>query len=842
MDDRPSGASDIDTIKTRTPHRYMIRAALAFAGGACLGRFLDLGPAPLLITGGLLAIVATATCLLRSSRGLTVTVMLLLATVGALNYALRAARPAPSEVGQILQLSPDESCLALVTGSVIEVRPRSAGSSPGDRLTLEVECLGIGKRRRAASGRVRATLWGQSDAKSPRPGQRIRLPLLLRLPGTRRCPGAFDFRDYAAARGVWTTGSGRAGLFEKLPSNWSPRAALARAREHLAGVVRREMPEREGPLLNTILLGWRGEMDAEQQLAFTRTGAGHLLAVSGIHVMLLVGAVWWALRACGVRPRPAAVVLICFALVYAQLAGARTPVLRAAIMACILLGGIALGREADSPNSLAAAALLILAIWPRELFSVGFQMSFGAVFFIMSAVPALERGWNAWRTVPEHLLVQPRELLRSRAGRWLRLSVFSSVAAAAGTMPLVVHTFGVISPWAPLVNLLAIPVAGAALASGLVLLVVGCVLPPLAPVPAAAAWGSLQLLEFIVGLAGRLPGAALTGDQPPGWILVFFYALAVVLLWPRLFPRRPRLRALAAAAAIFLAIPVSASSLLAAPPAGNLRVTLPCFGRGRAALLEAPCGSKCLVWAGGGGREVVDLLRAERLGRADMTVLTATHQDVVSGARYIKSVDRCGQLIAPGSEITGQPLAELKADARISHQWRTELGEVKLRALGAGPYQRRDGRLAPRPLMLLANCEDRNVLFADLSNSLTVRAAAEEFERSGLKADLVVVGFTWRASRYSRRLFKASGARLALVKLSPFESSEHAGQHLVQLLKSCGIRPISTHEMGTLRASLTPEGIGLERFDNNRWSRLGVLTPQRRPKTTAAATRAESSR
>jgi len=820
----------------------MIRAAAVFAAGTCAGRFLELTPGPLLVCGALAALLATLALVLRAHRGLALAAAILVALTGALNYAARAARPAPTEAGRLLGLSPGGSCLALVTGRVIAVRPRSAGDPPADRLTLRVEALGEDENLRPASGHLRATLWGSSEGEPVRPGERIRVPLLVRLPGTRRSPGAFDYREYAAAQGIWTTGSGRAGLLERLPSSWCPQAALARTRERLAALVRREMPERQGPLLNTILLGWRGEMDPEQQLAFTRTGAGHLLAVSGIHVMLLVGAVWWLLRACGVRPRPAAIVLICFALLYAQLAGARTPVLRAAVMACLLLGGIALGREADSPNSLAAAALLILAIWPRELFSVGFQMSFGAVFFIMSAVPALERGWNAWRSLPEHLVVEPRERLRTRAGRWLRLSVFSSLAAAAGTMPLVVHTFGVISPWAPLVNLLAIPVAGAALASGLVLLVIGSLVPALAPLPAAAAWGALQLLELIVGLAAGLPGASLSGDQPPLWILLAFYALATILFWQRLFPQRPRLRALAAATAILLAIPVSASSLLAGAPARELRVTLPCFGRGRAALLETPSGPKCLIWAGGGGREIVDLLRAERLGTPEMTVLTAAHEDVVSGAPYVRSQERSGRLVAPGGETSCEVLRELEVDARLSPGWQARLGGARLRALGAGPYRRRDGRRGARPLMLLATCGNRSVLFADLSNSWTVRAAAEEFEAGGLRADLVVVGFTWRASRYSRRLLKASGARLALVKLSAFENSEASGRRLLQTLRSCGVTPLSTHERGTLRASLAEDGIRLESFENNRWSPLGALSHPPRPKRSAAATGAASTR
>jgi competence protein ComEC len=822
----------------------MIWAALAFAAGICLARMLHLPPAALLLGALLVALVGVPAYFGGCRASLPAAVLVLTALAGALDFAGRAARPHPRDLSRLLALDSSGPRLALVTARVVEALPLPRGGSPGRRLTLAVEAVGSGECRAPAAGRISATLWGEPDRDAPRPGERVRLPLLLRVPGGRRSPGAFDFREYAAARGVWVTGSGRAGLFERLSgAGLSPRAWLARLRESLAALVRREMPAREGPLLNTILLGWRGEMNAEDKLAFTRTGAGHLLAVSGIHVMLLVGAAWWLLRLLGVRPRPAAVVLIVFALAYAQLAGARTPVIRAATMACLLLGGIALGREADGASSLAAAALLILAAWPRELFSVGFQMSFAAVFFIMTAVPALERAWAARRELADRLATDPKERLRSRAARWLRLSIFSSLAAAAGTMPLVVGTFGVISPWAPLVNLFAIPVAGAALAAGLALLVVGGPLPFLAPVPAALAWGALQLLELIVELAGRLPAASLTSDQPPWGLVLGFYVVAAALLCPGLLAARWRARG--AVLALTLAIPVSASGLLRTPAPQGIRVTLPDFGRGRAALLETRSGQKCAVWAGGSGRPLIDLLRAERLGSMDRVLLTADQRDVISGAPHLMASGRARRLTIPDGEALSNRLLDLTTGAeRVSPGWRGRLGNLELLALGKEAYLRDDGRSAPRPLMILARSRETAVLFADLSNSWTTSAVAREFERRSLRADLVVVGFAWRPGRDSERLLRATGARLALVKLSAFERSESAGARLLAMLRRAGIEPLVTSDLGTLRATLTPDRVLLECYDGFAWRPLGsplALRPQRAT-TNACATPAASSR
>jgi competence protein ComEC len=828
MNGRPDGAGYDTEVKQRSPRRYVISAALAFAAGVCAAWFLKL-PVEVLLWGALLvALAALPLCLLGARRGGAVAVMVLVALAGALNFAVRAAGPPPSEIGRLLRLAPGEACLALVTGEVLETRSLTSRGQNGRQLVLEVQTVGPPAAERPAGGLLRVTLWGKSTRAPLRPGDRLRVPLLLRRPGGQRSPGAFRFREYAAAAGVWTVGSGKAGRYEKLPAgSWSPGTALARLRGELTALVSREMPEREGPLLNTILLGERGGLPPEQRRAFTRTGTGHLLAVSGIHVMLLVGTIWWLLRALGVRPRPAAVVLICFALAYAQLTGARTPVVRAATMACLLLGGIVLRREADGPSSLAAAGLLIMAIWPRQLFSVGFQMSFAAVFFIMTAVPALERGWALRKSLPDRLSTDPGDKLRLKFAGWLRLSLFSSLAAAAGTMPLVVATFGVISPWSPIVNLLAIPAAGAALASGLALLVVGSLCPLLAPVPAAMAWGALHLLETIVGLADRVPGASLSSDQPSVWLLVVFYAVAALLLWPRLLPQRWRARA--AAAALLLAIPASLSGLLPSSAPDSLRVTLPCFGRGRAAVLEAPPNSRCAIWAGGSGREVIALLRAERLGKLERVIITAAHQDVTSGAAFIKATRRGGRLTIPEGDATKEVLFDaLEGAEHISPGWRAQLGEVQLEALGTEPYRRKDGRITSRPLMILASRGDQAILFADFSNNRTVKAVAEEFERRSLRADLIVLGFAWRQSRHAAKLIRLSGARLALVKFSAFENGEPAGQKLLKLLRNNGARPLVTHQLGTLRVTLQSSALRIAHFDNGTWHQLADLRRRNR--------------
>jgi ComEC/Rec2-related protein len=645
-----------------------------------------------------------------------------------------------------------------------------------------------------------------------------------------------DYPGYLAARGIWTVGSARAGLCEPLAAGpGGPGAALERARERLAGLIRGHLPEREGALLNTLLIGWRGEMEPEDELAFTRTGTGHLLAVSGIHVMLLVGAVWWALRMMRVPARWAAVALLVFAAGYAELAGARAPVTRAALMAGLLLGGIALGRTADGLASLAAAWLVILALWPRELFSAGLQMSFAAVATIMTAVGPLENWWLARRGFrPEDLAAEKREVWRAKVAAWLRISVFCSLAATAGTLPLIADCFGLLSPWSALINILAIPVAGLALALGLVFVAVAAVAPPLAALPAALVWGALRVLELIVGAAERLPGCSLAADSPPGWALLGFYLLAAALLLPSERLGRWRVRAVAAVLALSVAAGVSGwlrPARTAAP-----RVTVLALARGQAAIFEDPAGGAAAVWAGGSGRELVDCLRAEGLGRLELAVVPADREALFSGGAYLVRSGRARRLALPVGDVVSAQVADLArlapGAARMAPGWEHRLGTTGLLALGAEPFVHKDGSARARPLMVLARPQERGaegpaavpgVLFADLSSGPSVRAAAAALAGRSPAAGVLVCGFAWRPPKETPELVRAGGARVALLALSRFEAGEPAGRELLRLCRRGGLLALSTAECGSLRATLCAGRVRLEEHADGRWRPLGSV-------------------
>src|SRR5437773_679183 len=170
------------------------------------------------------------------------------------------------------------------------------------------------------------------------------------------------------------------------PIAWAPdRARLALDVESVDGV----------PRSGRISLGLYGPPPplADVQDAFRRAGVFHVLAVSGFNVALLAGAVWTLARAAGSGRRTAATGAIVAVLGFAAVVGPEPSVIRATIMAVLVLAAVLLEREASVTNSLALAALAILAARPGDLLDPGFQLSFAATAGIVAA--PMPRGTTA---------------------------------------------------------------------------------------------------------------------------------------------------------------------------------------------------------------------------------------------------------------------------------------------------------------------------------------------------------------------------------------------------------------------------------------------------------------
>ena len=230
------------------------------------------------------------------------------------------------------------------------------------------------------SGKVAVSISG--DATDLRVGDLVRLVGRLTRPTRPRNPNERDQILYYRSQRILTilrvNSSDNVKLIAKAEASrrFRLRRALEKTRLNAASVVRERLSKRNASVAAGMTLGFRNDVDEETHEAFRRTGTVHLLAISGLHVMLVVGAIAFLLRAFGTPTEIVAVVTLVFVFLYMGLTDMRPPVIRATVLITIMCLGVLLRRQGSMLNSLACAALVLLTLNPCELFQPGAQLSF----------------------------------------------------------------------------------------------------------------------------------------------------------------------------------------------------------------------------------------------------------------------------------------------------------------------------------------------------------------------------------------------------------------------------------------------------------------------------------
>ncbi len=355
----------------------------------------------------------------------------------------------------------------------------------------------------------------------------------------------------------------------------------------------------QAELAAAVLLGLREELDTERTRAFLTTGTVHLLSISGLHVGILAGAMFWLMRRTPVPRGWAVGTIAVVTLLYMLMVDARPPVVRATVLVLIACGGLWLGRRALGMNSLAAAALVVLAINPAELFHVGAQLSFLCVGVIIWLARWLSRSEELERTrrILEHLITRNLDWWERSVRFVFRGAIDTTVVGIAiglVTSPLVMARFHILSPVAMLLNAPLWLLASFSMLSGFVTLLLATVCPPAAYLCGWLCNLSFWLLEGGIELAERLPGSHFWVPGPADWWLCGFYGgLGLWAAFPQLRPPRRWCAALLAAW-ITVGFAVSAWPR----PRDRLDCTFLSMGHGCAVLLELPSGRTMLYDAG----------------------------------------------------------------------------------------------------------------------------------------------------------------------------------------------------------------------------------------------------
>jgi len=337
-----------------------------------------------------------------------------------------------------------------------------------------------------------------------------------------RNPGEFDMRSYLARQDVRREMIVRyaenGAVLHHAGGNRILRAAQ-KSRAWMQAVLSRELensPDVTGAI-NGMVLGLRHQTPEDIEEPFQQTGTLHLFAVAGLHVGIVARLLW--ILATVVRlPRKWATMLIIPALLfYAAITGLHTSSVRAAVMSAVLLGGFLVERKAFALNSLAAAAMLILAWDTNELFAVGFQLSFSVVAaIILLADPTfhfLRRRFEADSFLPRSLF-NPRRRALDHSLSWLARASSVSFAAWIGSLPLMLWYYHLVTLISLLANLVVVPIAFFVLAGGLLSMVAAPFSSWLSVLFNNANWALTKIILGAVHLFAQMPGGHFYVEHP----------------------------------------------------------------------------------------------------------------------------------------------------------------------------------------------------------------------------------------------------------------------------------------------------------------------------------------
>ena len=498
------------------------------------------------------------------------------------------------------------------------------------QLTLEVTRVRDGTRWLETSGTCRLRVDGELTGVAR--GDRLRIFGQFGRPRAAFNPGQFDWANAERGAGRFVelySGAPQCVSVLKPGNSLTAGRWLDRTAYWCHNRLTKYFGSDNDDLALALLLGTREQLDDSVFESFRKTGTVHLLVVSGLHVGFLVGIVWLLMRGGFMSHRFGLLATALLVVAYAAVVGGRPPVMRATVLVLLALWMLVLGRGASRANLLAAAALVVLAYNPSELFRGGTQLSFlcvGVISWYAFAIYERRRVDPLTRLVHEHQ-PWPRKVLRVSAN-WMGQLFLVSLVIWLAAAPLVAYHFQLAAPISILLTPLIWPLVAVALACGFAICTIAWIVPPLAYALGWIGSGAISATRRLVDFAEGLDVGHFYCPGPALWWLLGFYGL--LALFALLLRYHIEWKWQVATLALWIATGygVAASNR----HDGRLNCTFLAMGHGTCVVLELPGGQTVLYDAGslgspeGATQTVASYLWSRGITHIDAVVLS--HADI----------------------------------------------------------------------------------------------------------------------------------------------------------------------------------------------------------------------
>ena len=674
----------------------------------------------------------------------------------------------------------------------------------GTRFLFEVEAV---RTPRAVIPTLLALTWyaerakgGSGAAPPPRltAGERWRITVRLKRPRGLANPHGFDFEPWALERGIRATGYVRVKAGVELVAaridGWPH--TLHRWRGEIRDATLAHLGDaRLRGVLVALAIGDQDSIAADDWEVFWRTGVGHLMSISGLHITMLAGLAfaiahfaWVRVPALALRipARKAAVVFgTLAALAYSLMTGYQVPAQRTFVMLAVVAACVLADRHGSPSRVLALAALAVVGLDPWAVLSAGFWLSFGAVaaiFYVMA--------------------------LRTGHHGKLRGAALEQLAVTVAMLPMLMALFQEVSLVSPIANAFAIPLVSLVVVP---LTIAGAFLP--------LPWlldGAHLLMTWVMvpleWLAG-LPLAMLESHAPAAWTIAAAAAGCAWLLAPRGVPLR-------SAGAVWIA-PMFAV-LPPAPAPGEAWLEVLDVGNGLASVVRTA--SHALVYdtgpswnadADSGNRIVVPFLRGEGINRLDGVVVSHADDDHSGGAASIAYSRAPGWILSPLEPdhlLHGAFAKTTRCEAGA--RWRWDGVEFAVlhpsREIYAETRKRKEN---DRGCVVRVSTQAYSVL---LAADVEARAEAEMLARDGtaLRSDVLLIPHHGSKTSSTPAFIDAVAPAIGLLSVGYRNRFHHPNPGVVARYAVRGVELHRTDREGALHITLPAQSSGMIGVEN----------------------------
>jgi competence protein ComEC len=447
--------------------------------------------------------------------------------------------------------------------------------------------------------------------------------------------------------GIELLESSPAGFFTKIKRKLTETATQA-----LLGDLSPEEVSRG--LLEALLLGYRGNIDSQTYRAFRKTGLLHFISLSGMHLGILVGIVWWLCKTAGIMKRGRATICIIVIGVFLLIVPPRAPTVRAAIIGFVFCASFFFRRRSNHINTLSLAAIILLLMRPTNLFEAGWQLSFASVlgillfcqrthFFLYETITSLP--WH--KKIP---ITKPFFRIISRPGPPLLRLFSTGVTAWLGGAGILLYHFHTINPLTCLWTVVAFPLVALILTIGYLKIILSLLLPTAAWLLSVIVTGLSDFLIVIVKLISNLEISQILTGQVSLVPIILYYCLILFagLVYLR-YPLTKKVICTVMALAVILFIGFTKWQRTYR---NDMVISCLDVGHGQAILAQLPGRANVLFDAGSlhksdiGRRIVAPFLHYKGINKIDAIIISHNDVDHINGIPEIAEHCKVGAVYA----------------------------------------------------------------------------------------------------------------------------------------------------------------------------------------------------